>query len=165
MAISRPAPRPTSSRCTAWRSPEPRTSGGFVPQITELQVALPALRALLGEAAHGATKTVKLSERLLTEGPSTAVVLDLVENLDIDFRKQADACGGLVAPKVVADVISSFDGPVAAAGLVAAGGRLDPLAVLDAGASLLGFDLRQLIAHSTRRRASSTPWSPGSHRP
>ena len=73
-------------------------------------------------------------------------MLDLVEDLDIDFRKQADACGGLVAPKVVADVISRFDGPVAAAGLVASGGRLDPLAVLDAGASLLGFDLRQLIA-------------------
>ena len=66
--------------------------------------------------------------------------------LDVNFVKAADKSGGLVSPRIDADGISREFGPVVSDGVrELAGGPVDARKLLADGATLLGFDLRDLV--------------------
>ena len=71
-------------------------------------------------------------------------VVDAAENrlsdLAVDFTENADRAGGLAAPKMVVDRISQVHGLVNAAAQ-----SLNPKDLFTKGASLLGFDLTDLV--------------------
>jgi hypothetical protein len=115
----------------------------FAPSLTSMQIAIPSLRSLLGADA---VRTAKFAQDYLSRGDAASVILDLDSPLDIDFTRQSDRSGALVAPKYAADALSRSAGPVnAQALLAAAGGTIDPVALFPAEASLLGFALRDLV--------------------
>ena len=70
-----------------------------------------------------------------------------VESLKLDFAKAKDRVGGLAAPNMVADGISRTSGLIntAAQAVIDADHHLDPKTLFAEGASLLGFDLRDLV--------------------
>src|SRR5262249_44048666 len=110
---------------------------GFVPAITSYRAALPAVRGLVEQEMN----TIRYRPEFLRNGEAEKAPLALADGLGIDFRKQADRSGALLAPVIEATGISRLDGPVSLAGLVADPvGNLDPAKLLGEGASILGFD-------------------------
>lgn len=115
----------------------------FAPSLASMQVAIPSLRGLLGADA---VRVAKFADDYLSRGDAAEVILDLDSALDIDFTRQSDRSGGLVAPKYAADALSRIAGPVnGQALLAAAGGAINPAALFPAEATLLGFALRDLV--------------------
>jgi hypothetical protein len=115
----------------------------FAPSLASMQVAIPSLRGLLGADA---VRAAKFADDYLSRGDAAKVILDLDSPLDIDFTRQSDRSGGLVAPKYAADALSRLAGPVnGQALLAAAGGAINPAALFPAEATLLGFALRDLV--------------------
>jgi hypothetical protein len=141
-------------------------SSGTSQPAWGLDVTLPSLQELLPGATASHRVVTTFTEAYLTRGPVEDVVHHVVgpavgarlddagvlvdeagtalaglAGVQIDFTRNADRSGGLVSPKVVADVLSRETGPVNLAGLTS----LDPAALFDEGATLLGFSLASLL--------------------
>ncbi|MFD0360106.1 WD40 repeat domain-containing protein [Nocardia sp. GCM10030253] len=118
---------------------------GYRAALTQLEIALPALRVLRGDTGVSA---VKFSEKYLQNGTED-VLLEMLPGQvrDIDFAGAADKSGGLVAPKFVANAISRSLGPVNLQAMPQPGtGTIDPAALFPSDrASLLGFPLKTLL--------------------
>ncbi|NML65449.1 hypothetical protein HHL22_09555 [Hymenobacter sp. RP-2-7] len=131
-------------------------ANGFWPSLAQFEVELPAVRTLLPEQS----KRVALAyaDEFLHVGDQAAVPLALVDKLVVDFTRQADRSGGLVAPKFTADGISRTLGLVPTGALPLPAGLPD-LATLYAGATLLGFPLGEVInlAETTARNLPLSP--------
>jgi hypothetical protein len=119
---------------------------GYRSKLTELEVALPALRGLSGDDPR--TK-VAFAEKYLQNGAAEDVLLKMLHNqtVPIDFTKAADRSGGLVAPKYVTTAISRSLGPIDGLSLPdPATGFIDPRSLFRTDeASLLGIPLRSLL--------------------
>ena len=119
---------------------------GYRPKLTQLEVALPALRALRGDDVR--TK-VAFASTYLHNGAAEDVLLDMLpgQGVPIDFSKDADRSGGLVAPKYVTNAISRTLGPIDRSSLPdPVTGFIDPQRLFPSDeASLLGFPLRSLL--------------------
>jgi hypothetical protein len=120
---------------------------GFRPDLTEFEVVLPALRALLPGSVHNQRRTLKYANEIragVASIPNVPLLFGDSSRVDVDFTKNADRSGGLVSPKFIANGISREIGPV-------------PTAVLDssdfatafktvfADATLFGFPLASLV--------------------
>ena len=121
--------------------------GATQPRLERAAVALPALRELLGKVEH---VPVAFTDGFITHGDAEDVALRvLVEELGpsglaVDFTAQADRSGGLVAPRYLVDGISRTLGPIKQVpGL--GRGPIDPATLFEEGATLLGFDLREIV--------------------
>jgi hypothetical protein len=112
----------------------PGLTDGYRPRCAALSVAMPALRTLLGTEAP---QSMRFADRFLS-GESSDIPLALNGQIDIDFTKNSDRSGGLVAPKSVANAISRSMGPVDE--------TFRPDKLFASEATLLGFPLRALIA-------------------
>ena len=137
-------------------------ANGFWPSLAQFEVELPAVRTLLPEQS----KRVALAyaDEFLRAGDQAAVPLALVDKLVVDFTKQADRSGGLVAPKFTADGISRTLGLVPAGVLPLPAGlplptELPDLSTIYAGATLLGFPLGEVInlAETTAKKLPLSP--------
>lgn len=139
-------------------------SGGFLPSFGRAgeanswaaEIGLPTIRTLLGSDPR---VQISFAEEYLSGGVNDIPlkILGKVETgaadlkqLDIDFTANTDRSGGLTAPKYIADGISRVKGLVNVAGaksLINVDGAqfLDPTKLFSDGASLFGFDLRELI--------------------
>lgn len=120
-------------------------SDGYRPALTTLQVAVPALRTLLGDDA---SRQVRLATAFVRNGPSEDVLLEVVgDPIGVSFTHNADRSGGLVSPSFAADAISRSLGPVNLAGLPSPGtGLVNPRSLFDSAATILGFPLRDLLS-------------------
>ena len=112
----------------------PGLTDGYRPKCTALSVALPALRTLLGTSAP---QPMRFDPRFLS-GESNDIPLALTNSINIDFTKNSDRSGGLVAPQSVANAISRTLGPVDR--------EFRPENLFGPGATLFGFPLRELLA-------------------
>jgi hypothetical protein len=121
-------------------------AGGYRPRLAELEVALPALRALRGDDVR--TK-VRFASKYLQNGTAEDVLLDMLPSqaVPIDFTKAADRSGGLVAPQYITNAISRTLGPIDLSSMPdPATGFIDPRSLFRSDeASLLGFPLRLLL--------------------
>jgi hypothetical protein len=89
---------------------------GYRPKLTQLEIGLPALRALRGD--ERATR-VKFADKYLRHGAAEDVLLEMLPDnvvpnntVPIDFSRSADRSGGLVAPKYVTNAVSRSMGLV-----------------------------------------------------
>jgi hypothetical protein len=131
----------------------PRPDGLPDPRRWGVEVALPAVRSLLGADPAAARVALAFSATYEDVGDAADVALQMAgDAVDIDFRGAADRAGGLVAPRIAADAISRAHGLVNLAGSES----LDPAQLLGEGASLLGFDLRSLLGAVTEPPAIVT---------
>jgi hypothetical protein len=121
------------------------TAAGVVaPSLGSVTVGLPSLRTVLGkDVVSRATYAAGYLER----GDAADVVLDLEQRVDIDFVGNSARSGGLVAPRYAATALSRVAGPVNAQAVlgVPAGGSISPSALFPQAATLLGFQLRDLV--------------------
>jgi hypothetical protein len=132
--------------------------GGFRPSVTQFEVVLPALRALLPDT--DAVRTLHFTDAFLTDEriPELPFAFDPTFSGEagggvvVDFVAKADRSGGLVAPRFLVDGISRRLGPVAAGALppaladaLPAGTPKFDLASVYEGATLLGFPLASLL--------------------
>jgi hypothetical protein len=119
---------------------------GYRSKLTELEVGLPALRALRGGDPR---PKVAFAKRYLQNGAAEDLLLEMLPNQEIriDFTKAADRSGGLVAPNYLTNAISRRLGPVDRFSLPdPATGFIDPRRLFPSDeASLLGFPLRLLL--------------------
>lgn len=134
---------------------------GYRPRLATAEIALPSLRALLGDNAR---RAVVFTEEYLRDGPGRDVVLKLAgPAIDLSFRARADRSGALVSPSYSADALSRTLGPVNTAGLPApATGLVNPFALFPADATLLGFPLRELVGRLRTPPAVTSVVRPGS---
>jgi len=118
---------------------------GFRPKLSSFQVGLPELRTLLGQIEE---PTLAFTDDFLDKGDVEDLAFRLLAGTDltVDFVTAADKSGGLVSPRIMADGISREFGPVVSDGVrELAAGRVDARKLLADGATLLGFDLRDLV--------------------
>lgn len=116
---------------------------GYRPELTALEVRLPALRTLLGK---NEPTTVHFAEAYLEQGAAQDVLLKMTSLLDISFVGKSDRSGGLVAPHMETNALSRTLGPIDTRALPAAGARfIDPARFFGADATLLGFPLKDLV--------------------
>lgn len=116
---------------------------GYRPRIAGLEVALPALRSLLGDDAR---RAVTFADEYLARGAPADLLLRLAAPIDIGFARQADRSGGLVAPDFSATGVSRTLGPVNVAALPPGDGPVNPFALFPPEATVLGFPLRELVS-------------------
>lgn len=137
----------------------------IAPALTSVDVAIPALRGLLG---RDVVTTATFTHDYLSRGDAADVILALAptSHVGIDFTQQSNRSGGLVAPKYTADALSRTAGPVAAAAMqtLAASGAIDPAALFPPEATLLGFALRDLV-HDLRLPPQIVPGIDSAGRP
>ena len=122
-----------------------RLANGYRPKLGALEVALPALRSLIGDDAP---RTVRFAEGFLRDGDGADVLLELAGGppIDINFAKRADRSGGLVAPHFSANAISRTLGPIdLRASPNPVTGLINPGSLFPADATILGFPLRDLV--------------------
>jgi WD40 repeat protein len=119
---------------------------GYRAALTELEVALPALRVLRGDDRLSAVRFRK--EYLQNAAEDVVLQMLPAQVREIDFSAAADRSGGLVAPSYVTDAISRTLGPVSLRALPnPATGLIDPASLFPSDkASLLGFPLKTLLA-------------------
>lgn len=123
----------------------PSPGGGFVPSLGRAgeagswaaEVALPTLRTLLDRDPRVRT----FFNQAYLDATSDDIPLRILDYLGVDFTTKADRSGGLAAPKFDADGISRLQGLVNVAGSQS----LAPADLFTEGASLFGFDLRDLV--------------------
>jgi hypothetical protein len=120
-------------------------AGGYRSKITQMEIALPALRAL--QDADPRTR-VTFAQAYLDDGAAD-VVLEMLptHQIPIDFTRAADRSGGLLAPKYLTNAISRTHGPVDRFSLPnPVTGFIDPAALFPSeSATLLGFPLKSLL--------------------
>jgi hypothetical protein len=119
--------------------------GGFRPVLRSFEVGLPALRTLAGDAAPA---TLAFTTEFLANGDTEDLAFALLNEAgrDISFVRKADRSGGLVSPRILADGISRSFGPIVSAAVrEKVGDRYDMRKLLADGATILGFDLRELV--------------------
>ncbi|HET6735866.1 hypothetical protein [Mycobacterium sp.] len=111
-------------------------------------VAVPTIRSLVGtDPTARVTFTGDYLQGVANDVPLQikGEVVDAAQNtlkdLEVDFTGSTDRAGGLAAPKMIVDRVSQVHGLVNAAGAQS----LDPRDLFVDGASLLGFDLRDLV--------------------
>ncbi|NUK75696.1 hypothetical protein HRW22_33080, partial [Streptomyces lunaelactis] len=121
-----------------------QSTGGFCPELSDILVGFPALRTLLGDSPP---VSLEFTEDYLERGSAVDVALKTAAGtIDADFTTAADRSGGLISPVIEADGISRTFGPIASACLpTQPGGPLDPTQLFGEGATILGFDIRDLI--------------------
>lgn len=124
-----------------------RAAGADSPAIWAMAVDLPAVRSLLGPDAPplgtrlGATDIpVAFATDFLSNGADASRLFDTVDAVAIDFTQRADRSGGLAGMQLDATAISRELGPVQVPV------STDPKELIGAGATLLGFRLRDLVA-------------------
>jgi hypothetical protein len=118
-------------------------SDGFRPRFTRMEVALPALRSLLGDAAK---RQVTYAQQFLDHGPAQDLVLKLVAPIAIDFTRSVHKAGGLAALNYTTDALSRTLGPVnLAATPNPLSGITDSRKLFSDTATILGFRLIDLI--------------------
>ncbi|MEU1008592.1 hypothetical protein [Streptomyces sp. NPDC005890] len=125
---------------------------GYRPDLAEFDVVLSALRTLLPGSGHEQPQAMTYAAALRGHSAAAAVSVPRVPlvfvapgGLLVDFTRNADRSGGLVAPKFKADGISRELGPVVTDTLP---GATDLAAALERafkGATLFGFPLAALI--------------------
>ncbi|MFD3400081.1 hypothetical protein ACFWUU_05380 [Kribbella sp. NPDC058693] len=120
------------------------SAGQFAPGLSSLEIALPAVRSMVGAAESYA---VTFSEDYLRAGTDARTVLQLVaDRVGLDFAGRADKSGALVAPAYVADAISRTLGPVVGGALPdPLTGLVDVRAFFAPDATILGFPLHNLL--------------------
>ncbi|MFE3985910.1 hypothetical protein ACFXPR_15630 [Nocardia tengchongensis] len=120
-------------------------ANGYRSKLTELEIGLPALRALRGQDSRAA---VTFAKNYLRDGVSD-VLLEMVpaDSVPIDFTAATDRSGGLLAPKYLANAISRSMGPIDKLALPDPGtGFIDPARLFPSdAATLLGFPLKSLL--------------------
>lgn len=133
---------------------------GFRPRLTGMEVALPALRALLGDEAR---RTVAFTDQYLRDGTATDIVLKVAgESITVGFAGQADRSGALVSPSFAADALSRVHGPVNLSALPApATGLINPAALFGPDATVLGFRLSDLLTELRVPPRITTALAPG----
>jgi hypothetical protein len=118
---------------------------GYRSKLTELELGLPALRALSGE--DSGTK-VAFAQKYLQNGAED-ILLEMLPAaaVPIDFSKAADRSGGLLALQYTTNAISRTLGPVDKFSLPDPGtGFIDPARLFPSdAAALLGFPLKSLL--------------------
>lgn len=127
----------------------PSPGGGFVPSLGRAgepgswaaEIALPTLRTLLDTDPRVRTIFDQAYLDATADDIPLRILNDLDADLTVDFTTMADRSGGLAAPKFVADGISRVQGLVNVAGAQS----LAPADLFADGASLFGFDLRDLV--------------------
>ncbi|USQ85310.1 hypothetical protein NFX46_16900 [Streptomyces phaeoluteigriseus] len=123
--------------------------GGFIPSLGRpgepgswaAEVALPTLRTMLDSDPRVRT----VFDQAYLDATSDDIPLRILDQLPVDFTVKADRSGGLAAPKFLADGISRVQGLVNVAGSQS----LAPADLFTQGASLFGFDLRDLVRDIT----------------
>ncbi|MDT5153507.1 MAG: hypothetical protein QOI01_5240, partial [Mycobacterium sp.] len=120
----------------------PDATDGYRAEVRGLSIAMPALRSLLGkdDPLH-----VTFADAYLDD--ATDVLLDIKnQTLDLNFTKQADRSGALIAPNYSANAISRTLGPVNTAAFPnPVTGDIDPTALFHPDARILGFPMQDLI--------------------
>jgi len=119
---------------------------GYRAALTELELALPALRVLRGDARLSPVRFTKEYLRNAAED----VVLQLLpaQVREIDFSGAADKSGGLLSPKYITDALSRTLGPISLQALPnPTTGLIDPASLFPSDqATLLGFPLKSLLS-------------------
>ncbi|QTE02308.1 hypothetical protein [Streptomyces cyanogenus] len=125
---------------------------GYRPDLAGFDVVLSALRTLLPGSGHEQPQPMTYAAALRGQPAAAAVSVPRVplvfaapDGLLVDFTRNADRSGGLVAPRFKADGISRELGPVVTDTLP---GGTDLAAALERafkGATLFGFPLAALI--------------------
>jgi hypothetical protein len=122
---------------------------GYRSKLTELELGLPALRALSGEDPR--TK-VAFAQKYLQNGAED-ILLEMLPAaaVPIDFSKAADRSGGLLALQYATNAISRTLGPVDKFSLPDPNtGFIDPARLFPSdAAALLGFPLKSLLTQLT----------------
>lgn len=122
------------------------------------EVALPALRSLLGAAPEAARARMAFARDYEINGEAEDCAYQVAgDALDVNFAGASNRSGGLVSPRLAADAVSRTHGLVNLEGTRS----LDPAKLLSDGASLLGFDLRALVGQITTPPAMTTALVPG----
>ena len=131
--------------------------GGYLPSLGvpgdpaswAANVKVPTIRTLTGKdptarIAFARAYLDGIADDVPTEirGEFNEALNKVTKDLMVDFTEIADRAGGLAAPKMVVDQISQTYGLVNALGKE----TLDPKKLLSDGATLLGFNLSDLIA-------------------
>jgi hypothetical protein len=118
---------------------------GYRARLSQLEIALPAMRSLQNADPR---KQVTFAKNYLANGPTEDILFDMVDKLPIDFSKQADRSGGLLAPSYVTNAISRQFGPIDTRSLPnPVTHNIDPQSLFPTDdATLLGFPLRSLLA-------------------
>jgi hypothetical protein len=107
----------------------------FLPIVSAFTVALPALRALMANAASDVGQV----NLIYSTGDDPDVALEVAGGVQIDFTDRPDRSGGLMAPKFLAKGISRTQGLVPFS-------PGESLSDIYAGATLLGLPLGELLA-------------------
>ncbi len=118
---------------------------GYRPVLTELTVALPALRVLVEDDTH---RVVRYTEAFLAGGDDEDVLLELADPdgaIGVGFAGHAERGGGLAVPQFAGNALSRTFGPVRLDALPDAAGLVPSRAVLGAEASLFGVPLLDLV--------------------
>ncbi len=117
---------------------------GYRAKLTELEIGLPALRALRGEDPRA---RVAFAKKYLQNGAEDVLLEMPTDAVSIDFSKAADRSGGLLAPKYLTNAISRSMGPIDKLSLPdPSTGFIDPAKLFPSdSATLLGFPLKSLL--------------------
>jgi hypothetical protein len=124
----------------------PVPGDGYRAAVSGMQVATPALRALLDDAT---ARPMIFAPSYLAGAASDVllVIPDQAQQIDVNFTKMTDRCGALMAPRYVADAISRTAGPVnQAAQALAASGQKIARTLFSADATILGYSMRDVLA-------------------
>ena len=125
---------------------KPDGAGSFVPILDSMTVALPALRALMCNAASEAnTAVLSYTRQFLTQANIPDLALELATGIAVDFTDRPERSGGLIAPKFIADGISRVRGLVPTQALSPGAA----LSTIYQGATLLGLPLAEVLNVAT----------------
>lgn len=126
----------------------------FRPALNQFAVVLPALRELLPNADHHTPRALRYA--MDSAGPIPEVPLRFLNPVGVDFTRNTDRSGGLVAPKFTADGVARELGPVAAA-LVNPPNLESAIRSALGDARLFGFSLPDLIETATANPKPGPP--------
>jgi hypothetical protein len=132
---------------------------GYRPTLAGLDIAVRALRILLGGDPHA---HVKFAPNYLSRGLSEDVFLEMEQGhqITVDFTNSADRSGGLVAPAFDTNAVSRTCGPINRFALPdPVTGCIDPQSLFppNFNATLFGFPLRYLLDELKSPPAITTP--------
>jgi hypothetical protein len=147
--------------------------GGFAPRLGHppvpgdtvpagdrwaVEIAMPELSTLAGQqGAAAATMLVALSDELLSGAPDPGLLFRATgeQELKALFSQNSARSGGLAAPDLKINGVSRANGPIDAESFLqqVTGGDLDPAKFLGDKASLLGFNLADLLKSAGVKKA------------